>query len=265
LEPSGASGIDAATLPTDNAGWFEIAQQNWRGHCPIISAETIALGLVGPVTQPTPGRLATAGLVADYDYRTPRKRHRLGVSPANENVTILLQRMRDGDRSAFDLLFSAVYNELRALAGHVLQTPGHTLQPTALVHEAFVRLAQHDGGWNDRRHFFNVAAMAMRRLLIDHARRQKAQKRDGERQRLTTVEALDSSSAELDLVDFEDALSALEAHDARQARVVELRFIIGLTIEETAEALGISPRSVNVDWQLARAWLRRALGKVSSS
>lgn len=182
-----------------------------------------------------------------------------------ESVTVLLDRMRQGDRSAFDRLFEMVYSELRALAAHMLQSPAHTLQPTALVHEAFVRLAQHDGGWNDRRHFFNMAAMAMRQLLIDHARRHKARKRDAPRAQVTMAEASDDSAAQFDLVDFADALMRLEAHDDRQARVVELRFMLGLSVEQTAEALGLSPRTVNVDWQLARAWLRRALAGADGS
>ncbi|MGE3180556.1 MAG: ECF-type sigma factor [Phycisphaerae bacterium] len=185
--------------------------------------------------------------------------HSNSDSAKPETVTLLVQRMQSGDREAFDQLFEAVYAELRALAGHMLQSPAHTLQPTALVHEAFVRLAQHDGGWNDRQHFFNMAAMAMRQLLIDHARRQKAKKRDRPRARLTLLATPATPAAEVDLVDFTDALDRLEAHDPRQARVVELRFVLGLSIEETAATMGLSPRTVNVDWQLARAWLRREL------
>lgn len=184
--------------------------------------------------------------------------------PGGSDVTRLLGEIRAGDRSALDRLFPIVYEELRSLAAHVSRNPNHTLQPTAIVHEAFLRLAQNDGSWANRRHFFNVAAMAMRRLLIDHARRQKAAKRSGKRERLSfaegmLAEGISKDASEFDLVDFEDALAALEARDARQARVVELRFIVGLSVEETAEVLGISTRSVNVDWNLARAWLRRAL------
>ena len=187
------------------------------------------------------------------------------ASSSAESVTVLLNRMQAGDRQAFDRLFEMVYAELRALAAHLLHSPSHTLQPTALVHEAFVRLAQHDGGWNDRRHFFNMAAKAMRQLLIDHARRHKAQKRDRPRARLTLADTPAAPATELDLVDFSEALARLETHDPRQARVVELRFVLGLSIEETAAALELSPRTVNVDWQLARAWLRRALESADSA
>lgn len=176
-----------------------------------------------------------------------------------DNVTRLLGEIREGDRTAFEKLFSIVYQELRALAAHLSRDPRHTLQPTALVHEAYVRLVRQDGSWNDRKHFFHVAAKAIRQVLIDHARRRGADKRGGAGDRVTFSEVLDSGAADLNLVEFEDALSALESRDERQAHVVELRFIVGLSIDETADVLGVSPRTVNVDWQMARAWLRREL------
>jgi len=174
-------------------------------------------------------------------------------------VTRLLGEIRAGDRTALERLLPVIYQELRALAAHVSRDPHHTLQPTALVHEAYVRLARQDGEWTDRKHFFHVAAKAIRQVLIDHARREDAVKRGGQRERLTFADGLTDGPAELDLVDFNDALTVLESRDPRQARVVELRFIVGMTIEETAEVLGVSPRTVNVDWHMARAWLRREL------
>jgi RNA polymerase sigma factor (TIGR02999 family) len=176
-----------------------------------------------------------------------------------DNVTKLLGEIRGGDRSAFEKLFPIIYLELKALAAHISGDPRHTLQPTALVHEAYVRLARQEGSWTDRKHFFHVAARAMRQVLIDHARRRDADKRGGAGERVTFAEALDSRQGDLDLVEFEDALSVLESRDERQARVVELRFIVGLSIDDTADVLGVSPRTVNVDWQMARAWLRREL------
>lgn len=178
-----------------------------------------------------------------------------------DTVSQLLVQMRDGDSAAAERLFPLVYDELRGLAGHLQRSPRHTLQPTALVHEAFMRMVGKEAAWNDRRHFLNVAAMAMRQILIDHARRRQAQKRDGVRERLSFHRNLEdeSAEAELDLIDFEEALQALEAVSPRQARVVELRFIVGLSIKDVAELLEVSPRTVNVDWQMARAWLRRAM------
>lgn len=182
-----------------------------------------------------------------------------------DNVTRLLGEIRAGDRTAIERLFPIVYQELKALAVHISRDPRHTLQPTALVHEAYVRLVRQDGSWNDRKHFFHVAAKAIRQVLIDHARRRDADKRGAAGERVTFSEALDSRRDDLDLVEFEDALRVLESRDERQARVVELRFIVGLSIEETADVLGVSPRTVNVDWQMARAWLRRELCGTSES
>ncbi|MCB9854209.1 MAG: sigma-70 family RNA polymerase sigma factor [Phycisphaerales bacterium] len=182
-----------------------------------------------------------------------------------DNVTKLLGEIRDGDRSALERLFPIVYQELKALAAHISRNPRHTLQPTALVHEAYVRLVRQDGSWNDRKHFFHVAAKAIRQVLVDHARRRDASKRGGGGERITFSESLDSGRGDLNLVEFEDALKVLESRDERQARIVEMRFIVGLTIEETADVLGVSPRTVNVDWQMARAWLRRELSASNES
>jgi RNA polymerase sigma factor (TIGR02999 family) len=137
------------------------------------------------------------------------------------------------------------------------------LQPTALVHEAYLKLVdQTRVDWQNRAHFFGVAAQLMRRILVDHARRHRASKRGGFQQKLTLDEAVDySQPRDLDLVALDDALNALAQMDARQSQIVELRFFGGLTIEETAEALGVSPATVKVDWSMAKAWLRREIGR----
>jgi RNA polymerase sigma-70 factor, ECF subfamily len=158
-----------------------------------------------------------------------------------------------------------VYDELRRLADHYLrqERPDHTLQPTALVHEAYLRLIdQSRVEWQSRAHFLGVAAQLMRRILVDHARRHHALKRGGFRQKLSLDEAVDySQTRDLDLVVLDDALNALAQFDERQSRMVELRFFGGLTIEETAEALAVSPATVKVDWNMAKAWLRREISR----
>jgi RNA polymerase sigma-70 factor (ECF subfamily) len=185
------------------------------------------------------------------------------VSPP-EDVTQILQEVSGGDREAPARLMPLVYDELRRLADHYLrgERPDHTLQPTALVHEAYLKLIdQTRVDWQNRAHFFGVAAQLMRRILVDHARRHQAEKRGGFRQKLTLDEAVDySQTRDVDLVKLDDALTALAKFDARQSRIVELRFFGGLTIEETAEAIGISPATVKVDWSMAKAWLRREIG-----
>ncbi|MFL6254689.1 MAG: sigma-70 family RNA polymerase sigma factor [Pyrinomonadaceae bacterium] len=181
-----------------------------------------------------------------------------------EEVTQILQEVSGGDREAPARLMPLVYDELRRLADHYLrqERPDHTLQPTALVHEAYLRLVdQTRVDWQNRAHFFGVAAQLMRRILVDYARRHQTSKRGGLRQKLTLDEAVDySQTRDVDLVRLDDALTALAQFDARQSRIVELRFFGGLTIEETAEALDISPATVKVDWNMAKAWLRREIG-----
>jgi RNA polymerase sigma factor (TIGR02999 family) len=183
---------------------------------------------------------------------------------STEDVTQILREVSGGDRSAPARLMPLVYDELRHLADHYLrrERADHTLQPTALVHEAYLKLIdQTRVDWQNRAHFFGVAAQLMRRILVDHARRHQASKRGGFRQKLTLDEAVDySRSRDVDLVKLDDALTALAKFDARQSRIVELRFFGGLTIEETAEAIGISPATVKVDWSMAKAWLRREIG-----
>jgi RNA polymerase sigma factor (TIGR02999 family) len=168
-----------------------------------------------------------------------------------------------GDREALDKLIPIVYEELRRQAARYLQRerPGHTLQTTALVHEAYVRLIDQAGvRWQNRAHFFAIAAEMMRRILVDHARKRRAIKRGGDALKLTLNEALNASGERnLDLIAVDEALTKLAALDHQQARVVELRFFGGLDVEETAEVLSISTRTVKRDWRVAKSWIRREL------
>lgn len=179
-------------------------------------------------------------------------------------VTHLLDAWRGGDDAARDRLVAALYPELRRLAEQLFRREriNHTLQPTALVNEAWLRLAGVDSiDGSDRQHLFAVAARLMREILIDHARRRNAAKRDGgERVTLSQVGAGTDGDAEVDLVDLDAALQRLDAIDATKARIVELRYFGGLSIEETAEALAMSPATVKRHWQAARTWLFDALG-----
>jgi RNA polymerase sigma-70 factor (ECF subfamily) len=173
-----------------------------------------------------------------------------------ESVTALLQAWNAGDEEAGHRLIPLVYGELRRRAGSYLrrERPGHTLQPTALVHEAYLRRVGLQGHWRSRSQFFGVASNLMRRILVDHARRRRAAKRDAVR--VVFDEAIQpAAEPELDLVRLDEALLELSALDARQARVVELRYFGGLTLEEAAEILGVSAATVKRDWTLARAWL----------
>jgi RNA polymerase sigma factor (TIGR02999 family) len=187
------------------------------------------------------------------------------VSPLD--VTEILQEVRQGDQDAPARLMPLVYDELRRLADHYLrqERPDHTLQPTALVHEAYLKLIdQTRVDWQNRAHFFGVAAQLMRRILVDHARRHRASKRGGFQQKMTLDEAVDySQSRDVDLVALDDALNSLSQLHTRQSQIVELRFFGGLSIEETAEALNVSPATVKVDWSMAKAWLRREIGAES--
>jgi RNA polymerase sigma factor (TIGR02999 family) len=183
------------------------------------------------------------------------------LNDAKPPVTALLVDMQRGRDGALDELMPLVYAELRDLAARYLrrERDGGTLQPTALVHEAFLRLVdQRTATWQNRAHFLGVAAQVMRRIVVDHARRRKAQKRGGGRF-VTFDEELAPEPDRVDLVRIDEALGELERLDARQARVVELRYFGGLTIEETGEVLGTSPATVKRDWLLAKAWLFRAL------
>jgi RNA polymerase sigma factor (TIGR02999 family) len=177
-------------------------------------------------------------------------------------VTRLLELMVAGDADASDRLMSLVYTELRALAAAYMrkERDDHTLQPTALVNEAWIRLvSERVGTWKNRAHFYGIAAQAMRRVLLDHARGRRRLKRHGG-DRVTLDDDLAApGSGTLDVLAVDEALQKLETLDPRQARVVEARFFGGLDIEETAEALGVSTATVKRDWAFARAFLQREL------
>lgn len=187
-----------------------------------------------------------------------------GAEPTGE-ASRLLARAAAGDNRAASHLLPLVYDELRRLAGGYLrrERPGQTLQPTALVHEAYMRLVKPgDQPWTGRTHFLAIAAVSMRQVLVDRARRRHAAKRGGERQRITLDEGLlpaPSPDAGVDLVALDHALTELAALDPAQARIVELRYFGGLTVEETAEVMGSSPATVKRHWTLARAFLKKAL------
>jgi RNA polymerase sigma factor (TIGR02999 family) len=180
------------------------------------------------------------------------------------DLTMLLEQMGRGDRDAADRLFPLVYEELRALAGSLFrkQSPGHTLQPTALVHDAYVRLIdQTSPQWKDRGHFFAVAAKAMRQILTDHARRQQAVKRGGgDKQRIVLNDDVAfTAKPTVDLLALDEAMQALAALDERKARVVELKFFAGLGNDEIADVLHVSRATVADDWTVARAFLKSQL------
>lgn len=184
-----------------------------------------------------------------------------------KDVTRLLERVSGGDRAAAEALIETVYDELRHLASAHLrrERSGHTLSATALVHEAWVRLAEQQQPWQGRAHFFGAASQAMRRILIDYARARTAGKRKGERVSLTAVEEDLKTEASLDeLLAIDTALNELSRVNERAVRVVECRYFGGLTIPETAEALAVSHTTVSEDWRFARAWLHRALGEAPS-
>ena len=178
-------------------------------------------------------------------------------------VTGLLLSWRQGDTAALDRLIPLVYEELRRVAGRRLrgETPEHSLQATALVHEVYLRLVDVDRmTLTSRAHFFGVAATLMRQILVDHARRQRADKRGGGVTMLSLDEASPAAwTSSVDVLALDEALDALSAIDSRQCRVVELRFFAGLKIDETAEALGVSPATAEREWALAKAWLYRQL------
>lgn len=184
-------------------------------------------------------------------------------SNAKPQITRLLLAWRQGDRAAFDQLVPLIEAELRRLARAHLQheRAAHTLQTGALVNEAYLRLLDVSRvDWQDRAHFFSMASQLMRRILVDHARRRGYRKRGGDAQRVPFDEALTvAREPDFDLVALDVALSKLAALDLRASRTVELRFFGGLSVEETALALGVSPRTVKSDWQMAKLWLLREL------
>ena len=191
------------------------------------------------------------------------------LEPTVTPVTELLGRWRAGDRDALQSLMPLVYDEMRRLAHRYLrrERPGHTLQSTALVHEAFVRLTGNAlPQWEDRSHFFGIAAHLMRQILVEYARGRNAGKRGGAAIKLA-LDSVDEPSArpDLDIVALDDALNDLARIDSQQSRVVELRFFSGLSIEDTAQVLGISESTVKRDWNTARVWLYRELDRTASA
>jgi len=191
------------------------------------------------------------------------------VDGSSHDVTRLLIEWSHGNRASLERLMPLVYDELRHLARRNIrhERAGHTLQPTALVHEAYLKLVdQRQVKWHDRAHFYAVAAQVMRRILVDHARRHAAAKRGGAIAKLSLDDIISTAPApNVDFVLLDDLLERLATFDERQSRVVELRFFGGLTVEETAEALNVSPATVKSDWRVARAWLYSELqgGEVS--
>ena len=180
-------------------------------------------------------------------------------------VTQLLKDWNNGDRAALDKLISIIYKELRRLAAARLKSerPGHSLQATALVHEAFLRLTEWNNiRWQNRAHFLSVASQLMRNILVDHARKHGASKRGGDAYKLAFDEVDNlADTRELDLVALDDALMSLANVDPQQSRIVEMRYFGGLTFEEIAEVLGVSPATVSREWTLAKVWLLRELSK----
>jgi len=185
------------------------------------------------------------------------------------DVTRILQSIESGDPQAAGKLLPLVYEELRRLAAHKManEAPGQTLQPTALVHEAWLRLTGNENvKWDGRAHFFGAAAEAMRRILIDNARRKRALRHGGGQQRIDIQEVeIAATSTDDELLAINDALEKFDAEDKRKAELVKLRYFGGLTIEQAAAALGISPPTAKRWWAYARAWLYQEIGKARNS
>jgi len=184
-------------------------------------------------------------------------------SNRSSRVTQLLEKFQPGDRQTADRLFAQVYTEMRARAAGYLrrERKSHTLQPTALVHEAYLELVdQTRVDWRGKVHFLAIAAQAMRRILVDHARRRGAAKRGGDRHRIALDDNLViESHRDVDLLALEDALTKLAKLDPRQTQMIELRFFGGLSVAQVAKVMGISKRTVEREWTMVRAWLRREL------
>ncbi|HKP14147.1 MAG TPA: sigma-70 family RNA polymerase sigma factor [Blastocatellia bacterium] len=189
--------------------------------------------------------------------KTPWSKQKADES--QQQITERLIAWGGGEAAALDDVMQAVYQELRRMADYYLrlERPDHTLQPTALVHEAYLRLVdQRKVSWQNRAHFFGVAAQMMRRILVDHARTKQRDKRGGAARKLSLDEVMNLSEGRAaDLVALDEALKALAEIDARKSQVVELRFFGGLSVEDTAEVLDVSPQTVLRDWKLAKAWL----------
>lgn len=181
------------------------------------------------------------------------------MSEPDANVTRLLRAAATGDRGDIDALLAAIYDDLRRLAARQMQgeRDDHTLQPTAVVHEAYLKLVdQHSTDWRDRLHFFAVASRIIRRILVDHARAKRTAKRGSGRNRVPIDSVhIGAGVSDIDIIALDEAMEALDRIDPRQAKIVELRFFGGLTVPEVAEYLSIGQRSVDRDWRCAKAWL----------
>lgn len=187
------------------------------------------------------------------------------MTSSSASITQLLLRWRDGDPTALDELTPLVYQEMHQFARYYMgrERIGHTLQASALVNEAYLRLVDHKGiRWKNRAHFYAVAAQAMRHILVDHARTRNCAKRGGGVQKVTLDQAdgIDTKDP-VDLIALDDALTELTALDSRQAKIVELRYFGGMSVDEIARALGVSQATVMRDWRAARAWLFRAINR----
>ena len=182
--------------------------------------------------------------------------------PEPLQVTQLLMDWGKGDQAALERLLPLVQQELHRLASHYMrrERPGHTLQPTALINEAYLRLAGQQISWEGRAQFFGIAARLMRQILVDHARARRNAKRGGDLRQVSLAVAEGLPGRSGDLLALDDALKSLAEAGPQQARVVELRYFGGLTVEETAELLGVSPSTVEREWRAARAWLRKEMG-----
>ena len=209
----------------------------------------------------------TVFTVPTKSFRRPRNRYTAWTLTDPPDTTRLVLDLTAGDDHAADQLLPVVYQELRSLAAALFarQPNEHTLQPTALVHEAYLKLVDQTAvQWNDRVHFFRVAAKAMRQVLVDHYRAKNSLKRGGNRTIAELVDvAGEASTAPIDLLALDEAIERLAVIDPRQAAIVELRFFGGMSVEDAARVLDVSPRTVELDWRMARAWLSRALGDES--
>ncbi len=187
--------------------------------------------------------------------------------PSTAEITQWLVASKEGDTAALEKLLPLVYDELhrQALGFFSRERPGHTLQPTALVNDVYLRLVgQHDVSWKNRAQFFGVAAQMRRRILVSHARARRAGKRGGGEQRITLQEGLAAApERDVNLLAVDEALTKLEAIDPEKSRMVELRFFSGMSVEETAEVMGVSPRTIDRQWQTAKAWLYREISEAT--
>jgi RNA polymerase sigma factor (TIGR02999 family) len=203
---------------------------------------------------------------ANDDELLPPEPTQLGretAVPSKDEITHLLIASREGDPVALEKLFLLVYGELhkRAMRFFSRERAGHTLQPTALVNEVYLRLmSQREAAWQNRAQFFAIAAQMMRRILVSHARARQAVKRGGAEQRITLMEDVAAGpQRDVNLLALDEALKKLEAIDLEKSRMVELRFFSGLSVTETAEVMGVSPRTIDRQWQTAKAWLYREI------